>query len=121
MPPRDPAARLLAALQAGDELAVTGCLHRDVRLVVDTGDETGCEIRGRGRVGRALLERLTSRPDASIEPSHVNGGPGLVLRRADGEVIGTLGIDAGDAIDALWLSTAPAKLAHWNGRRPDAG
>ncbi|MDF0514256.1 hypothetical protein PX701_11545 [Agromyces sp. H3Y2-19a] len=116
MPPREPAVRLLAALRTGDDVALTACLHRDVRLVVDTGDETGGELVGRGGVVRALVERLTNGVDASLEASQVNGCPGLVLRQVDGEVIGVLGVDGGDAIDGLWLSTAPSKLAHWNGR-----
>ncbi|MCD5348140.1 hypothetical protein [Agromyces sp. S2-1-8] len=116
MPPREPAARLLAALRTGDDVALTACLHRDVRLVIDTGDETGGELVGRGSVVRALVERLTNGVDASLEASQVNGCPGLVLRQVDGEVIGVLGVDGGDAIDGLWLSTAPSKLAHWNGR-----
>ena len=61
----------------------------------------------------------------------MNGGPGLVLRRRDGEVIGVLGIEVGPTsqvdprhsggprLDALWLTTATRSSAHWNRRRPD--
>ena len=88
-------------------------------------------MRGRARVIRALRERLATHPDAALEAVHVNGGPGLALRRRDGEVVGVLGLEVGatsdvDArhsggprLDALWLTTAPGKLAHWNRRRPD--
>jgi len=117
---RDPVDRLLAALQSGDDLALSGCLHRDVRLVVDAGDETGCELRGRADVVRELRERLTTRPDASLLASHVNGKPGMVLCGDDHVVVGALAVDAeASGIHALWLSVAPGKLAHWNSRTPD--
>ena len=96
-----------------------------MRLLVDAGDETGGEVRGRSRVIRTLSTRRARHPDASLLPAHVNGGPGLVLRRCDGEVVGVLGIGTGTGVDRsiveLWLSTASGKLAHWNGRRPDTG
>ena len=65
-------------------------LNPKARLLVDTGDETGGEVRGRARVIRVLSERLATHPDAALEAVHVNGGPGLALRRRDGEVIGVL-------------------------------
>ncbi len=129
----DLAARLLVALDQRDDLVLAGVLNPQVRLLVDTGDETGAEERGRARVIRLLRERLATHPDAALETAHVNGGPGLALRRRDGEVIGVLCLEVGatsevDArraggprVDALWLTTAPGKLAHWNRRRPDNG
>lgn len=126
----DLAARLVVALERLDDLAQASILSPDVRMVVDSGDGTGGELRGRARVTRALEDLLMRHPDASLLTVHVNGGPGLALRRRDGRVVGVLGIEvgtgevgtdgvgAGDAIDRLWLSTAPGKLAHWNRRRP---
>ncbi len=133
----DLAARLLVALDQRDDVALAGVLNPKARLLVDTGDDTGGEVRGRARVIRALSERLATHPDAALEAVHVNGGPGLALRRCDGEVIGVLCLEvgevgavgevgevgeAGDAraarVEALWLTTAPGKLAHWNRRRP---
>lgn len=116
----DLAARLVVALERHDDLAQASILNPDVRMVVDSGDGTGGELRGRARVTRALEDLLMRHPDASLLTVHVNGGPGLALRRRDGWVVGVLGIEvgAGDAIDRLWLSTAPGKLAHWNRRRP---
>lgn len=120
MPADDLAARLLVALEEWDDLALASVLNRGVRMVIDTGDETGAELRGRPRVIRVLRQRLATHPDASLHAVHVNGAPGLALRRHDGEVIGVLSIDGTESIDELWLSTAPGKLAHWNRRRPDS-
>ncbi|MFF2371297.1 hypothetical protein [Agromyces sp. NPDC058110] len=132
MPRRDPAARLRLALDQSNEVALASVLSRDVRLVVDSGDETGGELRGRAVVARDLQGLVLRHPDAAWLPVHVNGAPGLALRRSDGEVVGVLAIEADDAgtgalvvggadavIARLWLSTAPAKLSGWNRRRPE--
>lgn len=118
MPRDDLAARLLVALEKWDDLALASVLNPDVHMLIDAGDETGAELRGRARVIRVLRQRLATHPDASLQTVHVNGAPGLALRRHDGEVIGVLSIDATESIDELWLSTARGKLAHWNRRRP---
>lgn len=120
MPRDDLAARLLVALEESDDLALASVLNPEVRMVVDAGDESGAELRGRARVMGVLRQRLARHPDASLHTVHANGAPGLALRRHDGEVIGVLSIDASDVIDELWLSMAPRKLAHWNRRRPDS-
>jgi len=95
-------------------------LSPDARMLVDAGDETGGELRGRARVSSELRARLARHPDASFVSVHVNGEPGLALRRRDGEVIGVLGlaVDSGDVIERLWLTTSSAKLSHWNRPRP---
>lgn len=120
MPADDLAARLLVALEGRDDVALASVLNSDVRMLIDTGDETGAELRGRARVIRVLRQRMASHPDAALHAVQVNGAPGLALRRHDGEVIGVLSIDATESIDELWLSIAPRKLAHWNRRRPDS-
>jgi hypothetical protein len=115
--PRETAARLLlVALEPGDDIALAALLHPAVRLVVDSGDRSGGEARGRSRVTAALRERLTGHPDASLEAVDVNGDPGLALRRVDSRVDAVLaiGVGAGGRITELWLSTAPTKLTHWN-------
>lgn len=119
MPPYDLAARLRAALDHGDELALAGVLHRDASMVIDSGDEAGGELSGRGRVIRVLRDRQARHPDASWFTVHVNGQAGLALRRRNGEVVGVLSVDGTTAIAKLWLSTSPLKLAGWNRRRPD--
>jgi hypothetical protein len=117
----DPAARLLVALERRDDLALASVLNLDARMVVDSGDESGGEVRGRMRVARVLTGLPTTHPDASFEVVHVNGRPGLALRRRNGEVVGVLALQPVPCgtIRELWLSTAPGKLAHWNRRRPD--
>lgn len=117
----DLAARLLAALEGGDDLALASLLDPACRLLVDADDQTAGGVRGRARVIRTLRTRLTRHPDASLLTVHVNGGPGLALRRGDGEVIGVLVLGTGidGPVTELWLSTAPDKLAHWNRPRPE--
>jgi ketosteroid isomerase-like protein len=117
----DLAARLLAALERGDDLALATILSPDCSLFVDADDPTAEGVRGRARVTHALRTRLTTHPDASLRTVHVNGGPGLALRRGDGVIIGVLvlGVGDDDSVVELWLSTAPEKLAHWNRRRPE--
>ncbi|MDR6905113.1 hypothetical protein J2X63_000799 [Agromyces sp. 3263] len=109
------AARLRAALQQGDELALASVLNPEIRLSIDAGDETGGEVHGRARVIRVLRERLANRADAAIDAVHVNGAPALALRRTDGQVLGVLSFDlGGGTIERLWLTTSAGKLSHWN-------
>jgi hypothetical protein len=120
VPPYDLAARLRAALDHGDELALAGALHHDASMVVDSGDEGGGEMRGRVRVIRELRSHQLRHPDAAWFTVHVNGQAGLALRRLNGEVVGVLSIDGTTAIARLWLCSSPLKLAGWNRRRPEA-
>lgn len=119
MPRESPAGPLLLALERRDDVALAALLHPAVHLIVDSGDRSGGEVRGRARVTATLRERLTGHPDISLEAVDVNGDPGLALRRRDREVTGVLAIatDPRGRITELWLSTARDKLAHWNRRR----
>ncbi|MBM7503690.1 hypothetical protein ACFPER_09410 [Agromyces aurantiacus] len=112
----DVAARLLLALDSHDDLALASVLDPDIRMLVDSGDATGGERRGRAVVARVLVNRLAMLPDASLRAVHVNGRPGIAATRRDGEVVAVLGIETGwrGGITALWLSTAPDKLTGWN-------
>ncbi|MDR2997563.1 MAG: hypothetical protein LBU78_05545 [Microbacterium sp.] len=105
------------ALADQDEAALSGLLTRTVRLVIDSGDLTGGEWRGRDVVTSVLRDRYRRR-DSSLRMVHVNGSPGLALYRpADGAVVGILAIgsrsDEG-MISELWLAVAPQKLTSWN-------
>jgi hypothetical protein len=112
----DVAARLLIALEQGDEEALASLIRPDAHLVVDTGDPTGGEQRGRSRVIRTLNQRLERHPDAALLRVSVNGRPGLAQHLPGGEVVAVLnlGLDLEGAIGELWMSAAPGKLAHWN-------
>lgn len=135
MPRESIAAGLLVALDRDDDIALASLLGPDVRLAVDTdaptspsGPSSGA-LRGRAGVMRELRALQERHPDAALETVEVNGCPGLALRDRDGSIVGILAIDAragstgtekaeGEKITDLWLTMAPAKLAHWNRRHP---
>jgi hypothetical protein len=114
------AARLLVALERGDEVALATLLDRDAVMLIDTGDPAGGSVRGRARVARALRAAVAGHPDAALELVSVNHGPGLALRLRDRTVVGVLVIDLGTdgTIGELWLCAAPGKLANWNRESP---
>ena len=117
MTPPELAERLLAGLLLRDEGMLLQLLGADARLTVDAGDGRGAETRGPARIAVALLARLGRPAGASLSIGAANGGPAIVQRDADGTVTGVLCFEGEGAIDALWLSTAPARLDHWNRRR----
>ncbi|WP_127792509.1 hypothetical protein [Agromyces sp. LHK192] len=110
-----------SALDAHDEIELVRLFTADARLIVDAGDPTGGEWRGRASVARILLDRLADRQDVVFDLVDVNGGPGVSLRGAGGRVIGVvaLGIDATGLVEAVWVTTAPRKLTSWNPDPPD--
>lgn len=120
MSPDDVVARLILALDHGDEVALARLLHPDVAIVVDTGDRAGGETRGRARVVGWLIAFRMAQADASLEAVHLNGEPGIAARRSDGAVVGALVIGVADrgGVHRLWLVTASGKLAHWSRLRP---
>ena len=115
-PDADAADRLLRALDAHDEIALAGVLDSGVRLTIDAGDASGGERTGRAGVTRALVAQLARHPDGTLQVVHVNGAPGLAIRRPDGDVTGLISLRTGwrGRIVELWITTAPSKLAHWN-------
>ncbi|UOE44113.1 hypothetical protein [Agromyces larvae] len=118
------AGRLLRALTGRDQFVVASMFDPDAHLVIDSGDETAGRWEGRARIAGILLGRLAKQPDASLMVVHVNGGPGLALRRPDGAVLGVLviggrprhgeGSETSVPIRELYLTTAPHKLLSWN-------
>lgn len=119
MTPPELAERLLAGLRLRDEGMLLPLLAADARLTVDAGDGRGrgAETRGPAGIAVALLARLGRPAGASLSIGAANGGPAIVRRDADGTVTGVLCFEGEGAIDALWLSTAPARLDHWTRRR----
>lgn len=118
MTPPELAERLLAGLRLRDEAMLLPLLDADARLTVDAGDAhgRGVELRGPAGIAVALLARLGGPAGASLSIGAANGGPAIVQRDADGTVTGVLCFEGEGSIDALWLSTAPARLDHWNRR-----
>ncbi|MGR0220133.1 hypothetical protein [Agromyces sp. ZXT2-6] len=116
MRPDTAAARLLLALDAPDDVTIANLLDAEVRLTIDTGDPTGGRRIGRSQVVRALQAQIERQPDAALQVVHVNGAPGVAIRRPDGEVSGLISLRTGwrGSIVELWLTTAPVKLARWN-------
>lgn len=116
MRPDDTAARILRALDARDDVTLAGLLDSEVRLTIDAGGPSGGERTGRAAVTRALVAQMARHPDATLQAVHVNGAPGLAIRRPDGEATGLISIRTGwrGRIVELWITTAPAKLARWN-------
>ena len=115
MRPDAAAARLLLALHTHDDVALAGLLDSEVRLTIDAGDPSGGERTGRAAVTRALVAQLAQHPDATLQVVQVNGAPGVAIRRPDGDVTGLISLRTGwpGRIIALWITTAPGKLARW--------
>ncbi|MCP2032577.1 hypothetical protein L1277_002687 [Okibacterium sp. HSC-33S16] len=115
----DVIARLLNALNTGDDLALAAVFKNSVRMVLDTGDETGGVIHGRSLCAARLQSFRHAYDGAFFVEVSVNGAPGLALRLCDGWDVGVLtaGYSLTGQIDRLWLSAAPRKLLPWNRQR----
>ncbi|QAY72562.1 hypothetical protein ET445_03580 [Agromyces protaetiae] len=113
------ASRLLAALRAADDVAYAALVSASVRMVVDSGDAAGGVAAGRAQTAHVFAALLSRHPDASLDTAEANGAPALVLRRPDREAVAVVGLDVDQAgsITAMWVQTAPDKLARWNRHR----
>ncbi|MGX5695430.1 hypothetical protein ACWKWP_04460 [Agromyces soli] len=129
MTPPELAERLLTGLRLRDDRMLRTLLAADARLTVDArgdgdgdgdghgrGTGHGTEVRGPADIVVALLARLAGPAGTALSIGAANGGPAIVQRDPDGTVTAVLCFDGEGAIDALWLSTAPARLDHWNRR-----
>jgi RNA polymerase sigma-70 factor (ECF subfamily) len=112
------AARFFGAVERGDMEALVSMLAADVEV---HGDSAGAPVRwrrqiaGRQQVGHLLvaLGRQLRAVHGSFEPAGVNGQPGVVVRAADGGLIGVLTIDIADGQVQTFRSViSPGKLRH---------
>ncbi len=109
------AAEFLRACAEGDVPGLLALLTEDVELVADGGGEVaaaGKPVRGADPVARFLLGIVRLAPAGwTAAPATVNGGPGLVVRRADGRPLAVLALEvAGDRVAAIRVVNNPDKL-----------
>ncbi|MFC7548929.1 RNA polymerase sigma-70 factor [Plantactinospora sp. GCM10030261] len=110
--------RFLAAASGGDLDALLDLLAPDVVLYGDGGGKAkaiGQPLVGRRRVARLLIGGLRQggRFAAASRPAWVNGGPGVVLYAAGGQVVGVVALDVVDGVvRAIRSVVNPDKLRH---------
>jgi RNA polymerase sigma factor (sigma-70 family) len=114
--------RFLAAAAHGDVPGLEQLLAEDVVYVGD-GDGSGLPVAGRPVAGRSRVAQLFGRgfrrfaadprfAAAQLSVAEVNGEL-AVLGQSRGRLVMTLLLESdGSTITALWLVTAPRKLAH---------
>ena len=111
------AARFFAAAHAGDLDGLVAALREDVRAYSDGGGKASAAVNvlaGTERVARYVIgagRRFTV--GLQLEPAELNGLPGLIMRRPDGSVHGTIAVESdGEAVTAVYLVRNPDKLRH---------
>jgi RNA polymerase sigma-70 factor (ECF subfamily) len=112
------AERFFAAAQKGDTQALIEMLAADVVVYGDGGGKAPSwpqPIHGRERVAKLMVGTLAqaTRLGASLQPTQVNGQPGVVFADADGRVGAIMSLDIADGvIQAIRSVINPDKLAH---------
>jgi len=114
----DAAYRLADAVRSGEAAVVRTVLHSEAAAVCDSAGLvpalTGT-FHGAQDVARliTLLWRMVSEADLTVEA--VNGRPGLVLRRAAGQAVAVIAVEAnGTDISILWIVLNRDKLSRWH-------
>ncbi len=113
------ARRFFAAVEQGDVGGLEALLAHDVVLSGDGGGQVPAlarSIRGRGRVGRTLLNwiKLGARiPGGAIRPVEVNGAPGALLLDGEEKLLAVWALEIGGGqIQGIRSIVNPQKLAH---------
>ena len=110
--------RFLAAAQQGDLAGLEALLAHDVVLTGDGGGKVPAlsrSLQGRNRVARMLLSwrPVISRPDVTLRPTEVNGGPGVMILDDQQRLMGVWSLEfAGAEIRGISSVVDPDKLAH---------
>jgi RNA polymerase sigma-70 factor (TIGR02957 family) len=111
--------RFLAAAQEGDLAGLEALLAHDVMLTGDGGGKVPAlarSLHGRNRVARMLVTwmRVASQvPDFTLQPTEVNGGPGVMSLDGQQRLISVWSLDiAGGEIRSISSVVNPDKLAH---------
>ena len=111
------AARFFEAVRDGDLDGLVTLLADDAVAVGDGGGKAAARatpLQGGAKVARFMLglARLGERRAYTYEFTELNGEPGAIIRE-DGEVVGTMVIEArGDQITAIRSVVNPDKLRH---------
>jgi RNA polymerase sigma-70 factor (ECF subfamily) len=112
--------KFLAAAEEGDTETLEEVLAEDAVLYSDGGGVVSAARKplfGAARIAKAVAAISRKRQErgyqAESEPARVNGQPGRVLRRLDGEIEDVLSVDVVDGrIQTVRVVRNPEKLAH---------
>ncbi|MFF5107527.1 hypothetical protein [Streptosporangium sp. NPDC000509] len=111
------ARRFAAACQAGDTETLREVLAADAIVVSDGGGKVRVAVRptyGADAVARVVTALLIDQPGTEPAIGSVNGGTGLVLRRA-GKAVAVVSVSvAGAEVTAVWIILNPDKLQRWH-------
>jgi len=112
------ARRFFAAAQLGDTKALVEMLAADVVVYGDGGGKAPSwtePIYGRERVAKLMAGTFTQASDvgASLQPTHINGQPGVMFLDEEGHIGAVMSIEIADGvIQTIRGVTNPDKLAH---------
>jgi len=112
------AQRFFAAAQLGDTKALVEMLAADAVVYGDGGGKAPSwtePIYGRERVAKLMAGTFTqaSGLGASLQPTHVNGQPGVMFLDEEGRIGAVMSIEIADGlIQTIRGITNPDKLAH---------
>jgi RNA polymerase sigma-70 factor (ECF subfamily) len=110
--------RLAEAIRSGKAVAVQQVLSPEVAAVCDSGGLmpalTGT-FYGAQDVARLVTLLWSVLPDAGLTVEAVNGRSGLLMRRAAGEAVAVVAVEASETrISVLWIVLNRAKLSCWH-------